>query len=97
MIDREKLKQSIETAERIERVEAEIAEYMKEIERLKAQLKEVEQRFCHASEGIRELSDMAIIAERAGITKEELLSSIADGNIPECVSDVLLDRKNRME
>jgi hypothetical protein len=43
MIDREKLKQSIETAERIERVEAEIAEYIKEIERLKAQLKEAGQ------------------------------------------------------
>ena len=97
MIDEEKLKKSLETAEQIERVEAEIAEYIKEIERLKAQLKEVEQRFYHASEGIRELSDMAIIAERAGITKEELLSSIADGNIPECVSEVLLDRKNRTE
>ena len=33
MIDKEKLKQSIETAARIERVEAEIAEYKKEIEK----------------------------------------------------------------
>ena len=97
MLDKEKLKRSIETAARIERAEAEIAAYKKEIESLKAQLKEAEQSFCHASDGIRELTDMATIAERAGITEEELLSSIADGNIPECVSDVLLDRKNRTE
>lgn len=97
MIDEEKLKKSLETAERIERVEAEIAAYKKEIESLKAQLKEAEQSFYHASEGIRELTDMATIAERAGITEEELLSSIADGNIPESVSEVLLDRKNRTE